>query len=136
MSHVVLHTARTVTTGGREQGGARSCDGLLDVRLASPGSVRMGANPEQLFGVAWSASFASAIATAARQSKVELPASVTIEATVALCLAGDACFLRVRLRVSLPGVDRVVGQVLVDQAQRTCAYSNAARSVDVAINLV
>jgi Ohr subfamily peroxiredoxin len=137
MSHVVLHTARTVTTGGREQGAARSRDGLLDIRLAPPGAARMGANPEQLFAVAWSASFESAIAAAARRHKVALPAGPAIEAEIDLCLVDGACLLRARLSVRLPDVERQVGQALVEEARRTCAYSNATRSnVDVTINLV
>jgi len=41
----VVHTAKTRTAGGRENGVARSCDGRLDVRLATPGSARIGTNP-------------------------------------------------------------------------------------------
>lgn len=137
MRHIVLHTGRTITTGGREQGAARSLDGLLDIRLAPPGSARMGANPEQLLAVAWSTSFASAIAASARRRDVVLAGGLTIEAEVDLCQADDACFLLARLNVSLPGVDRDIGQALLDDAHRTCAYSGATRgNVDVVIRLV
>jgi hypothetical protein len=51
----VLYTAGTHTSGGRE-GMARSSDGRLDIQLASPGSTRVGTNPEQLFAAGWSAS--------------------------------------------------------------------------------
>lgn len=34
----VLYTAKTHTTGGRENGVARSSDGRLNIRLAIPGS--------------------------------------------------------------------------------------------------
>ena len=60
----VIYTAKTRTTGGREHGIARSSDGHLDVKLATPGSPRIGTNPEQLFAAAWSACFESAIAGA------------------------------------------------------------------------
>ena len=53
----VLHTAKTRTTGGRENGLSRSPDGRLDVRLSTPGAARIGANPEQLFAAGWSACF-------------------------------------------------------------------------------
>ena len=136
MSLIVLHTARTVTTGDRELGAARSCDGLLDIRLAAPGAARMGANPEQLLAVAWSASLASAIAVAARQRGVVLAAGTSIEAEVDLCLADGGGLLRARLEVSLPGVERQAAQALVDEARRACAYSKATRgNVDVAIKL-
>ena len=52
----VVYTARTDTIGGRESGSSRSLDGLLDIRLSTPGSARIGTNPEQLFAAAWSAS--------------------------------------------------------------------------------
>lgn len=133
----VLHTARTATTGGREHGASRSSDGLLDIRLSTPGSARMGANPEQLFAAAWSASLESAISAAARQRNIVLPVGLAIEAEVDLCLVDGACFLRVRLDVSLPGVERVVAQALVDEAHQTCAYSKATRgNIDVVFNLV
>jgi Ohr subfamily peroxiredoxin len=133
----VLHTARTGTAGGREHGASRSSDGLLDVRLSSPGSARIGANPEQLLAAAWSASFESAIALAARERKIVLPVGPAIEAEVDLCLADGAYFLQARLDVSLPGVEREVAQALVDEAHRTCAYSKATRgNIDVAIKLV
>ena len=47
----VVHTARTEMTGDRDHGAARSPDGLLDIRLSSPGSARIGTNPEQLFRI-------------------------------------------------------------------------------------
>ena len=133
----VLHTARTTTTGGREQGAARSSDGLLDIRLSIPGSARIGANPEQLLAVAWSASLESALSAVAGGQAVVLPVDVSIEAEVDLCLADGACFLKARLNVSLPGVERQVAQTLLDEAHRTCAYSKVTRgNIDVVISLV
>src|ERR1700676_1937402 len=133
----VLHTAKTGTTGGREQGASRSSDGLLDVRLSKPGTARIGANPEQLLAAAWSASLESAITLAARQRKVAFPVDPAIEAEVDLCVADGAYFLRVRLNVSLPGVEREVAEALLDEAEKICPYSNATRgNIEVAIELV
>ena len=133
----VLHTARTNTTGGREHGAARSPDGLLDIRFSTPGSARIGANPEQLLAAAWSASLESAIALAASQRKVVFLVGPAIEAEVDLCLADGAYFLKARLNVSLPGVEREVAQAVLDEAHQMCAYSKATRgSIDVLINLV
>jgi Ohr subfamily peroxiredoxin len=81
-----IFTARTRTTGGRDHGIARSCDGHLNVKLATPGSPHIGTNPEQLFAAAWSACFESAIALAARKNKVIL-GEVTIDAELDLRLA-------------------------------------------------
>ena len=115
--------------GGREYGASRSSDGLLDVRLSTPGSARIAANPEQLFAAAWSASLESAIAHAARQRKVVIPVGLTIEAEVDLCLAERAHFLRARLNISLPSVEREFAQALVDEAHQTCAYSKTTRAI-------
>src|SRR5580692_8416518 len=99
----VIYTAKTHTTGGRENGVSRSSDGRLDVRLSIPGSARIGTNPEQLFAAGWSACFESAIALAARNRKITLPADLAIDAEVDLHLADDGYYLSARLNVSLPG---------------------------------
>jgi len=90
-----------------------------------------------LFAAGWSACFESAIALAARNRKITLPADVAIDAEVDLNLADGGYFLRARLNVSLPGVEREAAQALVDEAHRICPYSKATRgNIDVAINLV
>ena len=133
----VAYTAKTHTTGGRENGASRSSDGRLDIKLSTPGSARIGTNPEQLFAAGWSACFESAIGLAARKRKITLPADVAIDAEVDLNLADGGYFLRARLNVSLPGVEREVAQALVDEADQICPYSKATRgNIDVAINLV
>ncbi len=131
-----LHTARTTTTGGREHGVARSSDGFLDIRLSSPGAARMGANPEQLFAAAWSASLESAIALVARRQEVALPPGLAIDAEVTLCLADGVYFLKARLGIRLPGLGRKEARAIVDEAHRTCAYSRAtAGNVETTINV-
>jgi lipoyl-dependent peroxiredoxin len=133
----LLYTAKTHATGGRENGASRSSDGRLDVRLSTPGSTRIGTNPEQLFAAGWSACFESAMGIAARKMKIALPADLAIDAEVDLNLADSGYFLRVRLNVSLPGVDREAAQALVDEADQTCPYSKATRgNIDVAITLI
>jgi lipoyl-dependent peroxiredoxin len=133
----VIYTARTHTTGGREHGWSRSSDGSLDIRLSIPGSTRIGANPEQLLAAGWSACFESAMAIAAVRKKIALPDELAIDAEIDLNLAETGYFLRARLNVSLPGVERKVAQALIDEADRTCPYSKAIRgNVDVAIKLV
>jgi lipoyl-dependent peroxiredoxin len=114
----VVYTAKTRTTGGRENGVSRSSDGRLDIRLSTPGSARIGTNPEQLFAAGWSACFESAIALAARKMKITLPADLAIDAEVDLNLADGGYFLRTRLNISLPGVERDAAQALVDEAHR------------------
>jgi osmotically inducible protein OsmC len=133
----VLYTARTHTTGGRENGTSRSSDGRLDVRLSTPGSARIGTNPEQLLAAGWSACFESAIALAARNRKITLPADVAVDAEVDLNLADGGYFLRTRLNVSLPGVEREAAQTLVNEAHQACPYSKATRgNIDITIKLL
>jgi Ohr subfamily peroxiredoxin len=133
----VVYTAKTHTTGGRENGASRSSDGHLDVKLSIPGSARIGTNPEQLFAAGWSACFESAIGLVARKRKITLPADVAIDAEVDLNLADGGYFLAARLNVSLPGVERAIAQALADEAHQICPYSKATRgNIDVTINLV
>ena len=63
----VLYTAQTHTTGGRD-GAGKASDGALDVKLSSPGSGKPGTNPEQLFGIGYSACFIGAMQAAGRRS--------------------------------------------------------------------
>jgi lipoyl-dependent peroxiredoxin len=133
----VLHTGKTRTTGGRENGASRSSDGRLDIRFATPGSARIGTNPEQLFAAAWSACFESAIALAARKRKAVLPNGIAVDAEVDLNVADDGHFLSARLNISLSGIDRTTAQALIDEAHEICPYSKATRgNVHVVINLV
>ena len=133
----MLYTAKTRTIGGRENGVSRSFDGRLDVRLSTPGSARIGTNPEELFAAGWSACFESAIALAARKRKITLPADLVIDAEVDLGVADDSYFLRIRFNISLPGVERAAAQALADEAHQICPYSKATRgNIDIKINLV
>jgi organic hydroperoxide reductase OsmC/OhrA len=69
--------------------------------------------------------------------KVRIPADVAIDPEVDLFLGDDGFFLKARLNVSLPGLDREVAQSVLDRAHETCPYSKATRgNIDVAINLV
>jgi osmotically inducible protein OsmC len=134
----VRYTAKTHTSGGRRGGVSRSDDGRLDVKFSAPGVPGTGTNPEQLFAAGWSACFTSAMGLVANRMKVKLPADVTIDAEIDLCNSGDVYFLRARLNVSLPGLEREVAQAIVDATHReTCAYSNATRgNIDVTVNVV
>ncbi len=103
----------------------------------TPGSARIGTNPEQLFAVAWSACFESEIALAARKRKTVLPVDMVIDAEVDLNVTDHGCFLSTRLNISLPGIDRDTALVLIDEAHENCPYSKATRgNIAVAIKLV
>ena len=135
----LVYTAKTHTTGGRAGGTSHSSDGRLDIKLSIPGAPGTGTNPEQLFAAGWSACFEGAMAIVAHKKKISLPADTAIDAEVDLNLnlAAGTYFLRARLNVSVPGVDRELAQAIVDEAHQICPYSQATRgNIDVAINLV
>jgi Ohr subfamily peroxiredoxin len=133
----LLYTAKAHTTGGREGGASRTSDGRLDVKLSVPGTPGNGTNPEQLFAVGWSACFLSAVKLVASKMKVKLPADTAVDPEVDLFAGDDGYFLKARLNVSLPGLEREVAQSILDGAHETCPYSKATRgNIDVAINLV
>src|SRR5262249_37171792 len=132
----VLYTAKAHTTGGREGGASRTDDGHLDVKISPPGQGT-GTNPEQLFAAGWSTCFLSALKIVAQKKRGPLPADVAIDAEVDLNLSGSDFFLRARLNVSAPGVDREVLKGLAEGAHQICPYSKATRgNIDVEINVV
>ncbi|QVQ26170.1 organic hydroperoxide resistance protein [Achromobacter deleyi] len=133
----VLYTAHTHTTSGRD-GAGRSSDGALDVTLSPPGSGKPGTNPEQLFGVGYSACFMGAMKRAGNTHGIAVPADVAIDASVSLGkVDGGANFaLGVTLAVSLPGLNAEQKQFLVETAHQICPYSRAIRdNIDVRFEL-
>jgi lipoyl-dependent peroxiredoxin len=132
----MIYTAKARTTGGRENGVARSSDGRLDVKLSMPGSPRIGTNPEQLFAAGWSACFEGAIGFAAQQRKVD-PGELSIDAEVNLHLGDGGYSLSAIFNISMPDLDRDIAKSLVEAAEKLCPYSKVTRgNIDVAYNLV
>jgi osmotically inducible protein OsmC len=131
MTEKLLFTGKTHTTNGRD-GATRSTDGHLDIKLPAPHPAA-----EQLFGAAWSACYMGAIELAAAQRKVKLPAGLSVDAEIDLNQANGAFFLRARLNVSVPGVEREQAQALIDTAHTICPYSKAINgNIDVTTTLV
>ncbi|MBW9118252.1 organic hydroperoxide resistance protein [Rhizobium cauense] len=132
----VLYTGKTHTTGGRD-GSAQSDDRALDIKLSPPGSGKGGTNPEQLFAAGWSACFIGALGIAAGKRKMALPALAAVDAEVDLGQTDGSYFLQARLNVSLPGIERELARVLVEEAHQTCPYSKATRgNINVELNVV
>ncbi len=131
MTEKLLFTGKTHNTGGRN-GGTRSDDGMLDLKLAQPHPAA-----ENLFGAAWSACYIGAIEVAASQRKIKLPAGPEVNTEIDLNVNDGSYFLRARLNVSLPGLDRDVAHELIHAAHEICPYSKATRgNIDVETNLV
>ncbi|GLR88593.1 Ohr family peroxiredoxin [Bradyrhizobium iriomotense] len=127
----VLFTGKTHVTAG-SNGAAHSADGFLDIKLAQPHPAA-----ENLFAAAWSACYLGALQLAAQQRKVKLPSEPEVDAEIDLNNAGGAFFLRARLNVSVPGVDRAVAQELIEAAHGICPYSKAVHgNIDVTTTLI
>jgi osmotically inducible protein OsmC len=140
MSVDVKYRTTASASGGRD-GSARSEDGKLDVKLATPrelgGAGGEGSNPEQLFAAGYSACFVGALKVAGQQLKLKVPAETAVTATVGIGPRSEGGFgITADLVVSLPGLDRADAQKLVDTAHQICPYSNATRgNVDVGLTL-
>ncbi|WHZ10271.1 MAG: Organic hydroperoxide resistance protein [Burkholderiaceae bacterium] len=131
----VLYTAHAHTTGGRD-GASRTSDGRLDIKLSSPGTSGTGTNPEQLFAAGYSACFIGAMKAVAARTKTTLPADLAIDAEVDLGPIPNAFGIAVRMKVSLPGMERVAAEQLVQAAHQVCPYSNATRgNIDVTLTV-
>lgn len=129
----VLYTARTHAVGGRE-GTGRSDDGKIEVRLTSPGQG--GTNPEQLFGVGYSACFLGAMKAVAPKVGVTVPQDTAIDAEVDLGPTSLGYGIAVRMKITLPGMERAQAQRLVEEAHKVCPYSNATRNnIDVQLTV-
>ncbi|KQW61086.1 MULTISPECIES: Ohr family peroxiredoxin [Ensifer] len=131
MTHKVLFTGKTHNTNGRD-GGARSSDGFLDVKMKQPHPAA-----ENLFGAAWSACYMGAIEVAASQRQIKLAAGIAVDAEIDLNVDDGNYFLSARFNVSVPGIDPVIARELLDAAHSICPYSKATHgNVNVVTNLV
>ena len=127
----VLFTGKTHITAGRN-GSARSSDGQLDIKLPQPHPAA-----ENLFASAWSACYLGAIELAAAQRKIKLPEHPAVDTEIDLNRDGNSFFLRARLNVSLPGVDRAVAEQLAEAAHGICPYSKAVHgNIEISTNVI
>lgn len=137
----VKYRTTATATGGRD-GRARTDDGSLDVKLATPkelgGGGGEGNNPEQLFAAGYSACFLAAMKAVAAKDKITVPADATVTATVGIGPRSEGGFgIDAALKISLPGMDKAQAKTLVDKAHQVCPYSNATRNnVPVKIEVV
>lgn len=124
-----LYTAEARASGGRA-GRARSSDGILDVKLATPkemGGTGGATNPEQMFAAGYAACFGSAIEHVAKLKQVST-GPIEVNAKVALNKNPDGFALAVELTAKIEGVDRATAESLVAQADQVCPYSRSIRN--------
>ena len=131
MTDKLYFTGKTRNIGGRN-GSTRSSDGSLDLKLSEPHPMA-----ENLFGAAWSACYMGAIELAAKERKIKLPAPPAVDAEISLLHGGPkGFFLKARLDVSVPGLDKDVVRLLADAAHGICPYSKAVHgNIDVETNV-
>jgi lipoyl-dependent peroxiredoxin len=132
-----VYTAEVTSTGGRTDGRARSTDGNLDLRIATPGSGAEGTNPEELFAAGYAACFASAFLLGARRAKADID-GIEVTAEVTLGKQDDGGYgLAVTLRVQAPGIPQATADELIAVAHEGCPYSRATRgNVEVVLQAV
>ncbi|HVM83094.1 MAG TPA: Ohr family peroxiredoxin [Candidatus Binatia bacterium] len=128
----VLFTGKTHTSAGKD-GATRSADGFLDVKLPQPHPAA-----ENFFAAAWSACYLGAVELAAATRKVKLAGSPSVDTEIDLNHAGGTTFfLKARLSVSIPGVDRATAEELATAAHGICPYSKAVHgNIDVTTTVI
>jgi lipoyl-dependent peroxiredoxin len=126
----VLYAAEAVVQGGRD-GAGRISEGGLDVDLCVPeemsGNGGPGTNPEQLFAVAYAASFQSALLGIARGRDLDASGS-QITCQVGIGPAGNGSFgLMVSLDLQAPNLTAVQAADLMAHTHERCPYSAATQ---------
>ena len=121
----IAYTAKAEITGGRDGRGATD-DKSIDVSLRTPkeqGGPGGGTNPEQLFAVGYGACFQSALGLAGKEQGIDTSKSV-VNSEVGIGKEGESFGLSVKLRVTVPDVDKETAQQLVDRAHQLLFQSH------------
>ncbi|MGR3761135.1 organic hydroperoxide resistance protein [Roseobacteraceae bacterium NS-SX3] len=137
MSVSPIYTASATAQGGRD--GKASIHGSdLSFDLDPPeemGGGGNGANPEQLFAAGYAACYIGAMKFATTQDATlkKVPDDVSVDAEVGIGPREAGGFgLTVKLKVSMPGLERDDVQRIADAGHKICPYSNSVRgNVDV-----
>jgi osmotically inducible protein OsmC len=134
MSVDVKYTTSAKASGGGRNGIAGLENGQLTVTMASPkelGGSGLGHNPEELFATGYAACYLGAMRFAASSEKLgAVPDSATVKAEVGIGPRSDGGFgLKVKLVVSLPGLERSVAEKIVERGHFICPYSTRQRAI-------
>ena len=132
MSIEAKYTAEAQATGGGRNGLAKLADGKLTVTMTSPkelGGSGAGHNPEELFALGYAACYLGAMRFAAQSEKLgTVPDDATVKAHVGIGGRSDGGFgIKVKLVVSLPGLDRAVAEKIAERGHFICPYSHATK---------
>ena len=125
-----LYTTSAVATGDGRNGHVQTFDGHIDTPVRTPkelGGLGGATNPEQLFAAGYAACFHSALRLVASKAKLDTTDSEVVADISLGPLPNGGFGLTARLEVSLPAVDRITAERMVEQAHQVCPYSNATR---------
>jgi lipoyl-dependent peroxiredoxin len=129
-------------TGGGRNGVTKLANGQLTMTMASPkelGGSGMGHNPEEMFALGWSGCYLGAMRFAAGAEKLgAVPDDATVTAHVGIGGRSEGGFgLKVRLVVSMPGLDRAVVEKIAERGHFICPYSHATKgNIEVVTEIV
>ncbi|MFP5478174.1 MAG: organic hydroperoxide resistance protein [Alphaproteobacteria bacterium] len=132
MSVDIKYWTEAKATGGGRNGLSGLANGQLTVTMTSPkelGGSGLGHNPEELFAVGYAACYLGAMRFAASSEKLgTVPETTTVNAHVGIGPRSDGGFgLKVRLVVTMPGVERAVAEKIAERGHFICPYSNATK---------
>ncbi|MBY0408289.1 MAG: organic hydroperoxide resistance protein [Rickettsiales bacterium] len=130
-----LYTAEAKSIGGRN-GVSQATDGSLKFELATPGApnAKPGTtNPEQLFACGYAACFGGALDFIAKKQGIDAKGA-EVNCAVDLNKDDNGFFLSATMKVTLPGMDKVQAEKLVQATHEFCPYSKATRgNIDVTL---
>ena len=134
-----LYSVKVTASGGRN-GHVKSDDGVIDMDVRMPkglgGEGGEFANPESLFGAAYSACYDGALNLVARMAKHKIESKTTAQVSIGKESDGGLA-IAVQLDIEVKGVEIEVAQKLVQEAHQVCPYSKATRNnVEVILNLI
>ena len=124
-----------INTGGRN-GKSYLEDGTYEVTITAHGSKRDGANPEELFGLGYSACFHSALDAVKGQENISGESIVTHTVSLLENTEDPLDFkLQIEIEAGIAGMDVADAQPLVEKAHKICPYSRAIENGHVEVSV-
>lgn len=131
----VSYEVLAVNKNGRE-GGSRTVKGgsmAVDISFNQKEGTT---NPEELFALGWSACFHGALGRVKRAHKVRDESLVGVQVQL-VSLESGGFSLAAEILVGIENQDAQTIQTLAEEADQTCAYSNATRgNIEVSLKAV
>jgi len=132
MSTDIKYRTEASATGGGREGTAGLKNGMLTFTMDTPealGGAGKGHNPEELFATGYAACYLGAMRFAAQSEKLgEVPDDASVSAEVGIGPRDEGGFgLKVKLTVSMPGVDEDTAKKITERGHFICPYSNATQ---------